>query len=93
MASRFGQARALGRALTHPGQDHFILSAASGRDERVARAFAAELLAPADGIRLTLDAIGQSDDSALETIAQHYRVSPLVVRHQYDNQIAISSVD
>src|SRR5450756_296322 len=91
MASRFGQARALGRALTHPGQEHFILSAARGRDERIARAFAAELLAPAEGIRLTLDSIGQSDDSALETIAQHYRVSPLVVRHQYDNQIAISS--
>jgi hypothetical protein len=91
MASRFGQARALGRALTHPGQGHFILSAAGGPQERVARAFAAELLAPADGIRLTLNAIGQSDDSALETVAQRYRVSPLVVRHQYDNQIAASS--
>ena len=66
-------------------------TAARGRDERVARAFAAELLAPAEGIRLTLDSIGQSDDSALETVAKHCRVSPLVVRHQYDNQIAISS--
>jgi len=90
-ASRFGQARALGRALTHPGQRQFILSAARGRDERVARAFAAELLAPAEGIRLTLDSIGQSDDSALEIVAQHFRVSPLVVRHQYDNQIAMPS--
>ncbi len=91
MASRFGWARAMGRALARPGQRHFVLSAAHADDERVARAFAAELLAPADGIRLALDAIGKNDDSALEAVAQHFRVSPLVIRHQYDNQVALSS--
>jgi hypothetical protein len=91
LASRFGQARALGRALARPKQQRFLLSAARAHDERVAGAFAAELLAPAEGIRLSLDAIGKDDDSALEAIARHFRVSPLLVRHQYDNQIAVSS--
>jgi len=87
-ANRFGQARALGRVLARPQQKQFILSLARGQDERVARAFAAELLAPADGIREYLGAIGKSDDTAIEAVARRYRVSPLLVRHQYDNQIA-----
>jgi hypothetical protein len=88
-ARRFGQARALGRILARRQQRQFILSAARSHDERVARAFAAELLAPAHGIRQMLEAIGEDDDSTLETIADRYRVSPLLVRHQYDNQIAV----
>jgi Zn-dependent peptidase ImmA (M78 family) len=55
----------------------------------VARAFPAELLAPAQGIRHMLDTLGEADDSALEAIAERYNVSPLVVRHQYENQIAV----
>jgi hypothetical protein len=90
-AKRFGQARALGRILARPERRQFILSAARSRDERVARAFAAELLAPAEGIRQALDANGKADDSALEAVAQRFRVSPLLVRHQYDNQIAASA--
>lgn len=86
--SRFGQARALGRVLTRPEQGRFVLSQARGHDERVAGAFAAELLAPAEGIRQLLSAHGKSDDTAIEAVAHHYRVSPLLVRHQYDNQIA-----
>lgn len=84
----FAEARALGRALVRPAQRCFLLSAASSHDERVARAFAAELLAPAEGIRAALDVLGQQDDLALETVARHFGVSPLVVRHQYDNQLA-----
>jgi Zn-dependent peptidase ImmA (M78 family) len=86
---RFGQARALGRILVHPGQRQFILSAARSYDDRVARAFAAELLAPAQGIRQMLDTAGEADDGALETVADRYNVSPLLVRHQYENQIAL----
>ena len=85
---RFGQARALGRILAHPGQRQFILSAARSYDDRAARAFAAELLAPAAGIRHMLGLLGEPDDDALEAIADRYDVSPLVVRHQYDNQIS-----
>jgi hypothetical protein len=90
-ARRFGQARALGRILARPGQQQFVLSPARSQDEKVARAFAAELLAPAEGIRLALDVIGESDDTALEAVAQRFQVSPLLVRHQYDNQLAASS--
>lgn len=89
--SPFGRARALGRVLARPHQRSFILSAARGRDERVARAFAAELLAPAEGIREMLIALGKQDDSALEAVAKSYRVSPLLVRHQYDNQLTTVS--
>ncbi len=89
--SLFAQARALGRALVRPGEHSFLLSAARGRDERVARAFAAELLAPADGIREVLNALGKQDDAALEAAANHFGVSPLVVRHQYDNQLVHTS--
>jgi hypothetical protein len=90
-ARRFGQARALGRILVSPGQQQFILSAARSRDERAARAFAAELLAPAAGIRQALKTVDDNDDSALEAVAQRFQVSPLLIRHQYDNQIAVPS--
>jgi Zn-dependent peptidase ImmA (M78 family) len=76
------------RVLTRPRQHSFMLSAARGHDERVAGAFAAELLAPAEGIRRSLEALGRQDDAALEAVAWHYGVSPLLVRHQYDNQLA-----
>ena len=90
-ARRFRQARALGRALAHPFQQQFVLSAARAQDEQVAGAFAAELLAPAAGIRVQLEALGKDDDAALEAIAGRFNVSPLVVQHQYDNQITLSS--
>jgi hypothetical protein len=85
--NHFRQARALGRTLLNPEQRSFVLSAARGYEERVARAFAAELLAPAEGIRQALAEFGRHDDAALEAVAQRFRVSPLVVRHQYDNQL------
>jgi hypothetical protein len=88
---RFGQARALGRILARPGQRQFALSAARSQDEKVARAFAAELLAPAAGIRSALDALGGADDTAMEAVAHRFQVSPLLIRHQYDNQLASST--
>jgi len=91
IATRFGQARALGRALAHPEHQRFVLSAARGQDEQVARAFAAELLAPSDGIQAALEVLEKQDDAALEAIATHFKVSPLLVQHQYDNQIATTS--
>jgi hypothetical protein len=85
----FGQARALGRVLTRPQQHSFILSAARSHDERIAGAFAAELLAPAAGIRQALDALGgRLDDAAFDAVARRFKVSPLVIRHQYENQLA-----
>jgi hypothetical protein len=88
-AMRFGRARALGRVLARPEHDQFVLSAARSQEEKVARAFAAELLAPAEGIRRILTELGSSDDSALEAVARHFEVSPLLARHQYDNQLTV----
>jgi hypothetical protein len=87
-ASRFGRARALGRVLARPDQQHFVLSRAHGHDERIAGAFAAELLAPADGIRQCLDAIGSYGDAAIDAVARQFKVSSLLVQHQFNNQIA-----
>jgi hypothetical protein len=85
---RFREAQALGRVLSRPDVHSFVLSSARGHEERIARAFAAELLAPAEGIRHSLEAIGGYGDDALEAAARDFAVSPLVVRHQYDNQLA-----
>jgi hypothetical protein len=71
-----------------PRATQFILSAARSHDERVARAFATELLAPTQGIRQMPVALGEDDDSTLETIADRCQVSPLLVRYQSNNQIA-----
>lgn len=87
-ARRFGGARALGRVLAHPRQHIFMLSAARGYYERLAGAFAAELLAPAEGIREYLDVLGEHTDAAFDAVAGRYDVSPLLIRHQYDNQLA-----
>jgi hypothetical protein len=86
-ARRFGEARALGRVLARPQQRTFVLSAARGYFERLAGAFAAELLAPAEGIREYLDVLGERTDAAFDAIAGRYEVSPLLIRHQYDNQL------
>lgn len=84
----FAQARALGRALAQPMKNAFLLSTTRGGEEKVARAFAAELLAPASGIRELLLAFRNNDDVAFESVADHFGVSPLLIRYQYDNQVA-----
>ena len=84
----FAQARALGWALAQPTEDAFLLLATRGGKEKIARAFAAELLAPANGIRELLLAFRNNDDVAFESVADHFGVSPLLIHHQYDNQVA-----
>lgn len=84
----FGTAKALGSALRHPDRPRLLLNGVHRDEERVVGAFAAELLAPAAGIREMLQVLGKVDDAAIEAVAGHYRVSPLLVRHQYDNQLA-----
>ena len=86
-SQRFGQARALGKVLIRPGQRKYILSAARPQEERIALAFAAELLAPANGIQSFLEGSVNEDD-AMEAAASHFKVSPLVIRHHRDNQLA-----
>jgi Zn-dependent peptidase ImmA (M78 family) len=51
-----------------------------------ARAFAAELLAPAEGIRARLG-VGMGGITAAPVIADAYAVSETVIQHQIENQI------
>jgi hypothetical protein len=85
-AREFWSAKALGLALFGP-REHFILSRTRSDEERMAGAFAAELLAPARGIQRYLQPLGPFDDAAAEAIAARYGVSPLLVRHQHDNRL------
>lgn len=82
---RFLSARALHRLLRSPEADFSVLSGARSLGQRVQRAFAAELLAPADGILGLLDRA--STDEAKLRAADHYGVSPIVIERQVENQL------
>ena len=83
---RFAAARALGRRLATSTDGLSVMTHGSDRHlERVERAFAAEFLAPADGIREVTG--GRYSDDAVTRAADHYQVSPSVIQHQFDNQI------
>lgn len=87
VAKRFAAARALGRALFQPVGSEFLLTSTATVHEQAARAFAAELLAPASGIHEMLEALGSGTDGAYDAVARRYGVLPLVVRHQAGNQL------
>src|SRR6266540_3219676 len=89
---RFAQARALWHFLFGRVSDPFLITPAHTDRQRVERAFAAELLAPAAGIRdqLDLTEIEFAFDD-IEPIAEHFEVSSMVIQHQIENQILASS--
>jgi hypothetical protein len=87
---RFSQARGLWRILATPDTSRFLLTSARSTPQSVGRAFAAEVLAPAAGIRRLLDGDSElvfSDD--LDRIGAHFGVSPWVIRHQAENQLEL----
>ena len=84
---RFAQARALALSLLSD-RELLLLDPAHTDLSKTARAFAAEVLAPAEGIRDYLAVLPEVTTSAFEAVAGYYEVSPLLVQHQYDNQIA-----
>jgi hypothetical protein len=85
---RFIQARALWHFLYGPSRDAFLITAAHADRQRTERAFAAELLAPADGIADQLDlSAGEFALDDIDTIAEHFDASPVLVRHQIENQL------
>ncbi|MFC0864489.1 ImmA/IrrE family metallo-endopeptidase [Sphaerimonospora cavernae] len=86
-ARRFTLARALCRYLWEP-EPLFLVTAAYTFRQKVERAFATELLAPAAGIAELLDVAPDAalpDD--LEKIAARFQVSPIVIKHQLENQL------
>ncbi len=81
---RFAAARALWHFGGPDRADRFLLTPARTSAYQAERAFAAEFLAPADGLRQILPVVA---DDALEATATHFGVSPLLIRHQVDNQL------
>jgi hypothetical protein len=83
---RFVSARAIGRHSLAPIEGPSLLTRATQHTERAERAFAAELLAPADGIATLL--AGDYSEDALQRAAEHFGVAPILVQHQVENQVA-----
>ncbi len=87
IARRFVGARALGRRALNPAAGGTSLLTRSSRyGERAERAFAAEFLAPAKGIAEVLG--GNLSDEAVLRAAKRFDVSPLLIEHQVENQLA-----
>jgi hypothetical protein len=87
-AKRFAGARALWHFTHDTTPQRFLLTSAHGDRQRVARSFAAELLAPADGIRELLgEGSEMSSEEDIEQVAAAFGVSSLVVSHQIANQL------
>lgn len=88
---KFLLSRAFWHAVT---QDvfKFLVTGAYTDQQKVERAFAAEILAPAQGIA---DVLGVEPWTAapedFERVADHFGVSPLLVKHQIDNQLITAS--
>jgi hypothetical protein len=89
--ARFSQARSIWHARSAAS---FLLTASDEWNQQAGRAFAAELLAPAQGIRELLGRrqLPASQDE-IEPIADHFRVSDLVISHQLDNQLSDGPID
>lgn len=60
-----------------------LVTEAHTRGQRASRAFAAEFLAPAEGLSRDLGA--RTSPHEVEELARHYQISPLVVSHQIQN--------
>nr|WP_062333881.1 ImmA/IrrE family metallo-endopeptidase [Herbidospora sakaeratensis] len=84
---RFTLARALWHFLNESDSLFLITNAHTDR-QRMERAFATELLAPAKGIA---EMLGRSPDSVvlddIEELASRFQVSPSVIKHQLENQV------
>jgi hypothetical protein len=87
-SERFAQARALWHALFEHDTGRFLITSSHTDRQKVERAFAAELLAPAEGIekQLTVSPV-EVEAEDLDDAADRFAVSSLLIRHQVDNQL------
>lgn len=91
---RFLRARSLGVHVLEPKRTRFVVTGARTPLQRAARAFAAELLAPAGVVKEELERLGgRPSDASFDAVARQLKVSPLLVKHQYDNQIRVPHPD
>ena len=82
-SQRFHFCRALGEVLLSPGSDTLLTRTYSERQQRN-RAFAAEFLAPASGLRDRISRpVVDADD--IDGLAAEFGVSPYVIEHQIKN--------
>jgi DNA-binding MarR family transcriptional regulator len=82
-STAFLVSRAIGDYLVHGSREAPIANIYSNR-QAIGRAFAAEFMAPAQGVIHMID----EENVPLATVAEHYGVGREVVRHQYENNIA-----
>jgi IrrE N-terminal-like domain len=85
-SARFTMARALWHYIWDDAPVFAVTSAHTYR-QAVERAFAAELLAPAEGIARFLGSPEAATDEDLEQVAELFGVSPVVIEHQVTNQL------
>jgi hypothetical protein len=83
---RFISARTLARRITDPQTRSSLLTRSSRYTDKLERAFAAEFLAPAEGVREMLR--GDFSEESQAHAAQAFGVSEFVIGHQIDNQLA-----
>lgn len=92
--TRFAGARSLWHFLLEPARRRFLITDSHTDRQQIERAFAAEMLAPASGIAQYLrqpDRPVTQDD--VEEVATHFRVSPMLVQHQVENQLELIVAD
>ena len=85
---RFVSSRALIHAASASPTEAYLLTRSTSTNQAIGRAFAAELLVPAEGLR---EMIG--DEFSAEEVARladHYQAPDQVVKHQIENQITVS---
>jgi hypothetical protein len=80
----FSAARMLSRGLFMPNARAQVVSRTRSVQDRVERAFAAELLAPAEGIQERLG--GNFTPRSIAAVAATYGVSTMVIEHQVENR-------
>lgn len=84
-SKRFAYARALFEYLAHPATEALVSRAVTHRQRRN-RAFAAELLAPAEDLRKRLGK-GLTSQEQIEALANEFDVSTYVIQHQIENHM------
>ncbi len=92
-SARFAGARSLWHFLYEPERERFLLTAAHTDYQRVERAFAAEILAPAAGVEEMFGPKSYVYFDELERVANHFDVSTRVIWHQAENQLALDVVE
>ena len=90
---RFLGARAIWHLIAQPERTRFLITTTHSGPERVARAFATELLAPAVGIREVLgERLPRQSEADIERVARHFGVSTVLVQNQIENQLAAAAL-